>query len=1198
MKYKLKAISTAITLFFLAFSAFASDTNNIQLSTRGQALDFSASVKSEDHTWLKTKKTIKLGITAPDYPPLTIVTEKNQLKGILAENLLALQKALGITFEITRFPNRDSAFNALRDGQIDLVDAATLPEAKAYGVQSTSPYAFTQIALYSKSGSLLDIDLRDPKSEISSTNDGFIDKETFKIFRSTTIKNYKTPYDAMIAVIKGRAEAYLGDTVSTNYLVNQAFNNRLVTNMSVNNIEAHIGFAFTQQNTRLASILNHQLDSRTRCQTIQMINWWVATLKCSEDDAASLLNAEEKKLLNNKKVYKISVSEDLPPYALFDSHGQFGGTMSDILELIRLNSGLHFEIVRTRSIYKAMQLLDSGEVDLSIMAKTDAREKKYLFTAPVITTPYILITRHDVPDGLTILNSPSQTIALPQSDALLGYFHEHYPQLNIHITDNVAESLNSVRDGSSDFTVTSNNQARYYLSYKYENALKMNSMFDDAISQIAIAGDRQNPALISLIEKYLQHISPNERAVIAGRWRANAATDNVYWEGVTLRVYQVLSVLFILLLATCIWILYLRKLIFKKSIVRQHLQERLSLIQNIVDSIPHPIYVRDQEGQLLLFNTSYAQTFIPGSTSATNARILDTMLGNSVLKQWQQDYVKVVKSGKATYSDQRLTLGGRALDIYHWVQPLRDDRQQVFGVVCGWLDIGDRLRILEELRQAKEAADQANTAKSTFLATMSHEIRTPMNAIIGMLELVLTRRAPKDKNLESLQVAHDAAVSLLELLGGILDISSIESGQTRLHFETCTLRQIVIATQTVFDGLASRKGLWIKTQFDSFADAPARLDRQKIKQILSNLLSNAIKFTDTGGITLRVHGVPIEDQRFAFCISVVDTGHGIDPADMATLFTPFSRVTINRNSGAGIGLCISQSLSRIIGGDLLVDSTVGAGTTMTLTACAESVAANDSPKLLPVSEPISSTRQRLKILIVEDHLPSLTLLKEQIELLGHIPILAQDGLEALFAWEDREIDLIITDCNMPELDGMALTEEIRRLEQQLCMRPCTIIGTTASARNEDIQAGIAAGMDVCLLKPLSVAMLSRYVPTFAESTELEALKDGTEALLLFNLPEDKRNNLLLNLISCNEQDIQALEQALTHLDLKTVASLIHKLKSSAQLMQSKKLQELCESTEEALMSNVPHSIIVQFSEDIKNIIQELNSTLTSVIHTH
>ncbi|WP_194790345.1 transporter substrate-binding domain-containing protein [Pseudomonas sp. UFMG81] len=1180
-------------LYLVLPPGVAVGAESYQLTSRGQGLSFSAPVGSDDQAWLAKHKAVRVGVSFPDYPPLTIFTQKKELKGILAENLLALQDALGIRFEVVAYANRDSAFNALKRGDIDLVDAATRPEAERYGVQISAPYAYTQIALYSTTGSLLDIDLRDASSEISTTQDGFIDDKTLGIFRSATIKSYASPYDAIAAVLNGRAQAYLGDTVSTNYLLSQSFNNQLVTNISVNGLEEFIGFAHTDNSSRLVSILDRQLQSHSRCQIISMINWWVTTLKCSDDELVSALDHDEKQLLSRKEPFRVAVSEDLAPYALFDNRGQFGGTMSDILELIRLYSGLHFKIVRTRSVHEAMQLLDSGSVDLTIMSETDSRDQKYLFTRPIITAPYMFITKQDVEGEFALHEGAGQSIALPKSDALLEHLRKYYPRLRVDITDNIADALSNVRDGKSDVTLTSTNQARYYLSYKYESALKASGLYKGFNARVGLASQPQNRVLVSIIEKALLRISPSDTAAISGRWRANAATDNLYWENATLRIYQVLSVSFILLLATCIWILYLRKIIFKKSIVREQLQKRLSLIQNIVDSIPHPIYVRDTDETLLLFNTPYAQTFIPNATSSTRSELLESMLDRTVFAQWQHEYRHVAKSGVAISRDQTLSLGGYTLEIYHWIQPLRDDNQQVFGVVCGWLDIGDRLRILEELREAKESADRANSSKSIFLATMSHEIRTPMNAIIGMLELVLTRPETQGKNLQSLQVAHEAAVSLLELLGGILDFSSIESGQTRLNYQICNLRQIITSIHSIFDSLAARKGLWIKVECDAYGDLPARLDALKIKQILSNLMSNAIKFTDRGGITLRVHGFRMEARRFGFEISVQDTGPGIHPADMSTLFTPFSQGSFNRNRGAGIGLCISQSLSRIIGGDLLVDSIPGTGTTLTLTGSAEEVAPGDIPQIVPSSKPLIPIDQRLKILIAEDHLPSLILLKEQIELFGHVPILANNGLEALFIWEEGDIDIVITDCNMPELDGVALAEEIRSLEQRLQKRPCTIIGTTASARSEDIQAGLSAGMDICLLKPLNVSMLALHVPAYTGNTTLETVMAAPSAVVLFNLPQEKQRDLLRHLVVCNQQDLQILEDALAQRDLKLVASQAHKLKSSAQMVQSEPLLRLCEAVEEAVEQNATMESLLLLCKELQLLMGKLNDSLAA-----
>ncbi|MHC8388598.1 transporter substrate-binding domain-containing protein [Pseudomonas sp. MDT2-39-1] len=1156
-----------------------------------RSIDLSSPMDEQTTRWLKVKGTLKVGVTSPDYPPFTITDSNSELQGITAEYLKGLQSALKVNIELQRYSSRAQAFQALAQGEIDLIDTSTEAEARKYGADLTDEYTFTRVALYSKTGSLLNIDLSDPRSKISTTENGLISDDILHGFRSTTIEIYNSPLNAISSVLHGNSQAYLGDTVSTSYLVNQSFNNQLTTNTTVASADEKIGFALRSSDSVLKNILNEHLSTRSKCKKIESISWWVSTLKCNAGDFLQQLTSQEKSLLNSNRTFKIAISEDLAPYAFFDSLGQFSGSTSDILELIRLESGLKFSVVRTHSVHSAIQQLNAHAVDLSLIAETNDRKRQYLFTNPISSTPYTLITRKAEPDNFSLSASDVKTIALPKSDALETYIKNHYPSLTILSTDNIADALNLVRDGEADFTIASTNQARYYLAYKYESTLKISSMFMGTSANIAIAANPNNRELISIIQKALLKISPSEIAVITGRWRANAATDNLYWEGLSLLIYQVLSALFVLLLATCIWIAFLKKRIFKKTIVRKNLQTQLSLMQNMVNSIPHPIYVRDRDGVLILFNNSYARTFNPSADSKTSNLSLDKLISQPIYAQWEKSYAEVIRNGVAISSDQTLSLDAKNLEIYHWIQPLRDDDARIIGVVCGWLDIGDRLQILEELRQAKETADNANNSKSIFLATMSHEIRTPMNAIIGMLELTLVRDKSTTRNREAIQAAHESALSLLELLGGILDVSSIESGQTRLQLETTTLRQVIEPVVMIFEGAAKHKDLWIKTTFDSYSDAYVSIDKFKIKQVLSNLLSNAIKFTQTGGVSVTVTGQVDEAAAIGFSITVQDSGQGIPEAEKATLFTPFTRTKITHNSGAGLGLSICHSLSKIMGGDLKITSAEGQGTSVTLRMSAVISATSDTSdsNTAMIASPTTSTR--LNVLIAEDHAPSLKLLKAQIELLGHTPILAQNGLDALFQWEDAEIDIVITDYNMPELDGIALTKEIRKLEQRLQARPCTIIGVTASMLEVIVGDCLDAGMNNCLLKPVSISTLAHYVPTRLEPAQEQGFDQVTTGFLSA-LPEQKRQELMRDLVTSNEADYQALEAAIVSVDLTSIKSTVHRLKSSARIIHSDRLLKLSESIEQELERDADRIRIEQMILEVGAALEEIKLALS------
>lgn len=1149
-----------ICIVLSAPSVSAIEAPTLKLASNNRTIDLSFNIDNQSAAWLVRKNKLRVGITSFDFPPFAMSDSDHQLRGITAEYLLGLQKALHIQVEMQFFTSREQAFAALMDGKVDLIDISTIAEANKYGAVLTDAYSYTHLALYSKAGALLDVNPSSAKSKISTAEQMLISDDLITRFGNANVEKFQSPTDAISAVLLDNAEVYLGDTVTSGFLISQNFSNLLVINTVLRNTDKEIGFAMRDGDVVLKNLINRALATRSSCQKTNDINWWVASIRCYESSVPENLSAEQQRLLMSNKVIRISISEDLAPYAFFDSLGQFKGALSDILEKIRLETGLKFSIVRTISIAEAIQALDDHQVDLSLLTETEQRKHKYLFSAPIFDAPYSLITRSEKASTFMLLESDNKILAIPKSDALEDYVRKRYPKLNLKFTNTTPDALKEVRDGGADFAIISTNQARYFLSYKFQDSLAVASIFKPRSAHVAFAAAPSEEALIAILTEALAKVSPGERALITARWQANSATDALYWEGVSLRVYQVLSALFLMLLITCVWIVGLRKVIFKRSIERKELQLRLKLKQNMVNSIPHPIYVRSLDGSLLLFNNSYAKVFHQDANSTSSAGFLDDLVDPLTFRQWRVSYSNVLQTGIAIAADQTLPAQNKNLDIYHWIEPLRDDNERIVGVVCGWLDISDRLKILEELQQAKSVADDASKSKSIFLATVSHEIRTPMNAIIGMLELVLARDKSTDRDHKAIEVAYSSAVSLLELLGNILDASSIESGQTHLQLEVTTWRQIIEPVIEVFNGSAKQKNLLLVIELDQYADELVTIDKFKVKQVLSNLLSNAIKFTDVGNIKVALTGVP-QDDSIEFRMVVQDHGTGIDEPEKATLFKPFSYIKTTKNSGAGLGLSICHSLSLIMGGTLQVASTKGEGTSVTLSLLLERGLLNYTPHIDSVARIAPTGTTSMSILIAEDHLPSLHLLKEQLELLGHEVILAHNGLDALCQWEHSEVDIIITDCNMPELDGAGLAREIRAREQDLQVRPSIIIGLTANTRKEDIQKCLVAGMDHCFVKPLNLSLLSRFVPDLRND---HAQSEQPLADFLHNFPLEKQHDLINKLVTTNEIDYKTLELALSTIDLLAMEGALHKIKSSARILGASDLLDLCEKFEQAI----------------------------------
>jgi PAS domain S-box-containing protein len=389
-------------------------------------------------------------------------------------------------------------------------------------------------------------------------------------------------------------------------------------------------------------------------------------------------------------------------------------------------------------------------------------------------------------------------------------------------------------------------------------------------------------------------------------------------------------------------------------------------------------------------------------------------------------------------------------------------------------DITERKRAEEELRKSRDAARAGSQAKTAFVATMSHEIRTPMNAIIGMLELLSYSKLTLDQR-EMLSAARQSSRSLLMLIDDILDFSKIEVGKLELHPEPCSVAALVEGVNATFKHVASAQGLLFTRRIDP-ALWPAHLvDPSRLRQILTNVVSNAIKFTPTGTVSLDVQVLEEKDGQQGLRFSVHDTGIGMSAETQQRLFEPFQQGesdTSRRYGGTGLGLAISRQLVELMGGSIQITSTEGLGTrvTVTLTAAlaktsavrADAAGAEQAPGVLHAPP---GTR----FLIVDDHPVNLTMLQRQLKVLGLEADTAGSGKEALAKWRRKGHNVVITDLQMPEMDGYAFARAIRA-EQRAGDKP-TVVAFTANTQREALEQCTDAGMDDYLTKPTELATL-------------------------------------------------------------------------------------------------------------------------------
>lgn len=506
--------------------------------------------------------------------------------------------------------------------------------------------------------------------------------------------------------------------------------------------------------------------------------------------------------------------------------------------------------------------------------------------------------------------------------------------------------------------------------------------------------------------------------------------------------------------------------------------------------------------------------------------------------------------------------------------------------------------LLEQLRQAKDDAEQASQTKSTFLATMSHEIRTPMNAVIGLLELALEDSRGGRCDTQTLQTAHDSAIGLLELIGDILDISRIESGHITLQPVPTNLVELVRATVRVFEGNARAKGLHLHSELPA-APVWVLADPLRLKQVLSNLISNAIKFTDSGEVQASLLlPSPTDTDSLAVELSVRDTGIGISPADQARLFNTFVQADGPRaRQGAGLGLVISRTLAELMGGTLNLQSVEGLGTkvqvSLQLPACAAPVQADQHDPVLETSS------GPLNVLVVDDYPANLLLLERQLHTLGHRVTLAENGEIALARWQAARFDLVITDCSMPVMDGHELTRRIRSLEGERGLTACRILGVTANAQAEERARCLASGMDECLFKPIGLRTLKTHLPHAPPRQQPTARRaSGFNLGELRHLTQDDEQltrNLLQQLSQSVSEDLATLRALPADAPGETLRALAHRIKGGAKMLKVRTLVKDCEAIEQAHDQGLPtvdHRLQLQAS--LETLLDELGDVLSAI----
>lgn len=483
--------------------------------------------------------------------------------------------------------------------------------------------------------------------------------------------------------------------------------------------------------------------------------------------------------------------------------------------------------------------------------------------------------------------------------------------------------------------------------------------------------------------------------------------------------------------------------------------------------------------------------------------------------------------------------------------------------VAGVLLVLLLVMLVRRARTTRRRAQRNERRMARFLAMISHEIRTPMNAVLSAIEL-LSRSPLGAREQQWVGLANDSAVNLLELLDDVLEITRLDAGAVRLDPQPTDLAALGRSVAELYRLQAHRKGLTLEYRAQGLDEKSVRMDRLRLRQILSNLLSNAVKFTHQGHIILNLDCRIIDNGATAWLIlQVSDSGVGIAPDRQKQVFDAFTQAhqsTAERYGGSGLGLAICKELVQLMGGSIALHSIVGRGTEVTcrLPVVIEAPA----PPFAVVATPVLQAGPavpRQKVLVVEDHVLNQQVITQQLEALGYPSTVVGSGAQALAViTEQNDLGLLLLDCQLPDIDGYTLARRVRQLAGANAHLP--IVAISGASDPDHVERCYANGMNDVLLKPLQLAALARVCSQFLT---LDAQRAALPALTVDAATQRALDQLLV--VTCRD-DLRELTQALEDRQLPPAFALAHRMQGAARMTGALELAEALQRLQQRLGS--------------------------------
>lgn len=776
---------------------------------------------------------------------------------------------------------------------------------------------------------------------------------------------------------------------------------------------------------------------------------------------------------------RVVMDDNYPPFSFRSPGGELQGILVDQWRLWERKTGVKV-VLNGMDWAEAQRQMAQGDHDvIDTIFKTEERLTRYDFTPPYQKIEQPVFYAAEITGIRDVSSLQGFTVAVKEGGAIIGFLRQQ--GVTSLVTYPSYEAIVKAAKEHKVAVFSVDQPAASYLLHKYgivDRFKKTAPLYSGEFHRAVPKGATE---LLQLVNDGFNRLSRDELETIDERWLGAPSDSEATWQYLLVGGGLLGLVALLLLFSN----LGLRRLVARRTAELRSSEEQYRELVQQSDSI----ILRWNRDGVVTFCNQYGCTFFGFEAN----ELIGHCICDTIVPPQQEDGrdLWAMMAEMFDHTEQyrtNLNQNRRKDGELVWIswnnRPLYDEH----GVAVEMLSFGSdvtglkeaEMALLEsrqELEQARLQAEAANEAKSLFLANMSHEIRTPLNAVIGINSLLVER--VEDGELKELaQDAMAAANNLLDIISDVLDLSKIEAGKLALVSVPFDPRLVVNQLERMFGLLAQEKGVTLEMAISASLPSPLAGDPARIQQIGVNLLGNAIKFTEQGTVRLELSGRQLESGMVELALKVTDSGKGISPENIERIFNPFIQEdlsTTRKFGGTGLGLTISRRLAELMGGTLSVESHPGQGSSFTATVrcttCCEM--APQRPKEAARGQLLRS----LRILVAEDAVVNRKMMEALLRLERHRARFVENGREAVAAWQQESFDLILMDIQMPEMDGIQATAEIRRVEAARGGHT-PIIALTAYAMSGDKDRFLQAGMDGYLAKPITVDQLRELLLSY------------------------------------------------------------------------------------------------------------------------